>query len=571
MIVHLLDRLPTSVDRPFALYQHDESLIRHPCYVDVPGIILANSAAWFQDLQLSHIALARTIQPHCPKWWLAPQSRLDLRPWAQESIVKPLFVALALSDWMSRHPEATECLLIGCDADVGRFLREFHPEITVKGESEKSWSLQPLRQMLLRLALFTWRFLRRYRYRPGRARPGRVAVLFEPVGEYAQAHLGYRYYYGDLLDPVPEVSYHAVGWVNDPEGKVVSIFESASPWDLLVALGQQIRSLNVIRRFARQGVDCTIAGRRSTTFWSRYLRSPVFMPAQYFNALLALRAFDKLFRGSACRQVVYPYEEKGVERAAILACRASGLRTLGFTPHPQYDSALCLRDLPGSDCPKPDAYGVCGNAYVDQFVNWCRKDAQRVHVWGTRKFQGETILPKVARAPGEAPVVLLLLSHPNELRLFESWLDAEERLRHGVRYTVRTYKAVGLNAFEAESRSIRGKYPFVSETEGTLVEDLAACDLAFYCATSAGLSAVVHGRLTVHVTLYDCLAINPFFDRFAGEMLSCSSAARFADCLEMLRQADEATLETLHRRQVEAVRELFTPVRTGTILTDLSA
>ena len=73
------------------------------------------------------------------RWvWASAPSRLDVRPWGQQHLFKPLVVALAVAHWLEANPEAGQLTLVGCPAEVKNYLREFKQSIEIEGQTRSS-------------------------------------------------------------------------------------------------------------------------------------------------------------------------------------------------------------------------------------------------------------------------------------------------------------------------------------------------------------------------------------------------------------------------------------------------
>ncbi len=151
--------------------------------------------------------------------------------------------------------------------------------------------------------------------------------------------------------------------------------------------------------------------------------------------IVVYNVISKLSLNNSVKQLVFPYEEKGIERAILYAASEKKLKSIGFTPHPQHSLAVSMRDIKGSSCPKPNSYGLCGSAYISFFKNWGGKENTQMQVWGSEKGK-LSHLPFTKTIKQKKIKILLLLSHPNELKVFYNWLQSKYEL-YNINY--RTY------------------------------------------------------------------------------------------------------------------------------------
>ena len=580
--------IPDDINRPFGIYQYDEVATQNQYYIDIRGIIREKSWTWLNEVQSSYENVSKIFLKHTRLWWLTGMSRLDVRPWWQEELVKPLFYAKAVLEWIRSNTKAKEIFLIGCDPMVAIYLKEFDEELIIEGERKAPRYLyfifQAVKQSmvaLLKILIAAYRIGKHHVFKRPVNIEFRTIVLYELLPGLSVTS-GYKYFYGSLFDSVVDVETESIGYCCieytgsnikrdraelTKSNSVFFLFDSMNVSDLAVSILKNIYIILVTSIIAFTKIRCPISGSLSLRFWPNYLFQEMGR-VPCLNAICAYTALKSLLKQSPqCKLVVYPYEEKGIERAILFACQEYGVRTIGYTPHPQYRSALSLRDGMTPLSPKPSGYAVCGPAYIEYFASWCKKDRDNISVWGSEKsYKSIFEAHKINRSH---LVVLLLLSHPSELKIFYSWLRADKRIVKLATYLVRIYKGGNDKEFERLLTLLKSEFDCIKESHGQLDEDLSECDLTAFCATSAGLVAINHGRLSIYVDLNDLLPVNPCFDDL-DYMLPCKSPAEFADCLAAICNMSADTIVELHRKQVSSVEKIFYPVQTDVIKKELS-
>ena len=568
---------------PFAIYQYDESLTHFSGYIDVKTIIKKKSLIWLDEIETSHAELSKRFLAFTRWFWVTPMSRLDARPWGQEYIFKPLFFARALSDWMESHPQVQEIIVTGADPFVSNFLQEFQPNATIEGGRAFAYIVffvgLALKQSLkgfLKLCeqfLFVCRSHVFRKFDRDEALPRLYAenlVLYELVpGEPPLT--GHRYYYGSIFDSMERqkrVSYACIPHKDFSRADL----KPSSTFFLLDHLGgkevflsflNNIFILLVVWLVSFKKIPCPVAGAVSYRFWPVYLFFELGRLSCFFN-ICSYGALKNVLAQGRPKLVIYPYEEKGIERAVLFACQEKNVKSIGYLPHPQHRLTLALRDTM-TQSPKPSLYAVCGPVYVDYLKSWGRKNGHPVHVWGS----GKSFTTAPSHRFSSPLKVFLFISHPNELRVFASWLKGEKRLTNNIVYVLRIYKGCFDEQFSRGLKSLLENFKCVQESSRDFSQDLSGCDIAAFCATSAGIVAVKSGRLAVHVCLDDFFAINPCFDDLEN-MLSCESATGFADRVEEIRSLDELSLRELYAKQQTFADKVFSPIQSDTIERDLA-
>lgn len=589
MKIIFAEDLPSVLDAPFAIYNYDECAAGRENYVDIRRLVREKGWEWLDDVQSSYEAVSAAYLRHTRWWWIAPMSRLDLRPWWQEGVIKPLFFAKAVVEWIRSNP-GEECLmLIGCDPMAAVYLEEFDRILEIEGIRRRRTPLLFLIDAfkgtltaVLKMLVSAYMLLRNHAFMPDAGVDFKTLALYEYLPGLPLSS-GYRYFYGSLFDSVEDMERSSIGYccleytgrnlkVDRTEfamnKSTIFLLDNISAADIASGVFKSIHLILVTWAVAFRNIPCAVNGSASKLFWRNYLFHELGR-APFLSGICAYKALKTLFRRSpSCRTFIYPYEEKGVERAFLYASAEHGIKTVGYTPHPQYRTALALRDTFSNRPPRPASYAVCGPAYADYFSVWAKKEKGRVSIWGSSKAsKGEV---KARRINRSVTTALLLLSHPNELRIFHSWLRADKRITNGVQYIVRYYRGGNTREFEEVLSMMMKEYGCVMESRGSLDEDLTLSDITAFCATSAGPQAVNRGHLSVYLDLNDFFEINPCFDELEA-MLPCANAAGFARRLDEIRNMGADELNGLHSRQVSLAERIFSPVRADAIKEALGA
>ena len=581
MKIIFLNDLPAKLDRPFGVYDYDERFIGNPNYIDVRGIVKAKNKEWLDEVQRDHAQLSQKFLNYTRWWWVTSASRLDARPWGQEYLFKPLFFARAVVEWLGHNKETHEIILIGCDPMVALYLKEFKKDLALENKKMFFYpAIFTIRAFKYSLACLLTLFhnamhISRYHlFRRKKSIGSEVLVLYELFSHSFSLTDARKYYYDSLFDLLNSsgknrISYGCIeishckvsGLRQEVTEPIFFLLDNIGPGQLLRSIGINISLILVAWVVALRGIPCSIGPYTSRWFWPTYLFRE-FSRTSCLLAICTYSALSEVLLHQRYKFVVYPYEEKGIERAILFACYENNVASIGYAQHPQHSLAVALRDTHRPMSPKPSSYAVCGPAYVDYFESWAKKDRNSIDVWGSIKSSVKDFA--IRTVSGSDRKVLLLLSHPHELRVFRSWLLAEKRLSNKITYYVRTYKAIGGRFFAAEMAPLLKNFYCIQESNGDLAEDIRRCNIAIFCATSAGLIAVNHGCLAIHVCLDDFFQINPCFDDLDA-MLSCENAAQFARRLEDLRAVDDASINNLLERQRLFVSRIFSPIQPETI------
>lgn len=580
-------KIPENIDKPFGIYQYDELMAQNPYYIDIRGFVREKTWIWLEEIQSSFADVSRAFLRYTRWWWVtSAMSRLDARPWGQEYILKPLFFAKAIIEWIKANPNVNTIFLIGCDPLVAVYLKEFDDTLVLEENRKfflsKFFIFQACKQSLwaiLRMLRIAYFIVRYHVFKANSNVDFKIIVLNESVS-WNSLTLGHKYFYGSLFDSMNSAEANTIGFVctsfqssNLAEFRTefskdklfFFLLDNINLGDLIISMLINIYIILITWFIAFRRISCSIEKSLSNLFWPNYLFHELGR-APCLNSICCYKALKTIFRQSECKQVIYPYEEKGLERAILFACQEHNIESIGYTPHPQHRLSLSLRNTFRPMSPKPSSYAVCGSAYVDYFVSWGKKDHDSIKVWGSGKHRKNRLV--VRELNRSFLKVLLLISHPNELKVFYSWLLVEKRISNNISYLIRAHKVADYKKFDKVLIPLIREFDFIKESQSSLIEDLSQCDLAVFCATSAGPVAVNHGYLAIYVDLNDFFEINPCFDDL-DVMLACKSPAEFANRLDEICSMNADSIMELHHEQLSFVERIFSPIQTSTMKEDL--
>jgi len=574
------------INAPFALYEFDEYLAKKPLYIDIRGIVRKRRLLWLDDLHKSFSKVSSAFLRYTRWWWVTPMSRFDARPWGQEPLIKPLFFAKAILEWRKENPDFKTMYLIGCNPLVAVYLKEFDKSVIFKGD-RKIFRLffltkHIIKQSVIAIAKMTLTAYYVFRYHlfaKGKMIIDRSIIILYEFAMVDKPKMRPNYYFTNIFnhiqrDIADKIYFVCISFLRPAtntfrkkmheDKEFLFLLDNINLIDLIrgVLINVNIIFKTHILNFFK--LSCNIGEGSSNIFFKFYMFNEVGR-LSCLSSILCYSSLKRLFYQNNYKLAVYPYEEKGVERAILFACNEYSVRTIGYTPHPQHNLALALRDVYKPVSPKPSSYAFCGPAYIEYFTLWGKKKPDKMKVWGSGKsIKGSLIKQEFNRHELK---IIVLLSHPNELRVFGSWLRADNRLRENTYYLIRIYKPA-YKAFENDLKKLIREFNFVEESQGSLIEDMKKCNLAIFSGTSAGIEAINNGYLALYTDLNDFFEINPCFDDL-NVMLPSYSSKEFADRLDEICLMGNNSLIELHKKQLSLSKNIFSSIDINAVERDM--
>lgn len=533
--------------------------------VDLRAFVERRHESWLDQLADWYERL--TTHARSKWWWLLPASRLHI--W--HAPIRPLLFALGLLEIFGDRRAATICA-VGCPAIVGRYVKELSGgAISVKGKSDAlSMILLKLRRPLGRMRDVAV-FLRQVRRRlnlPGSERRADLLVFSLGLSTEVLRERG-DHFFGRVFDADRD----RVQWLYDfgrppANGDVMTELRKIGRRAIdshLLTWREACEILRVayrIRRTMRRALkglpELRIDGASSRLFPREYFTELALAPLS-LQELTLLFVTRRLLGDVRPRVVAYPYEEKGLERALIYACQEHDetVRTVGFAHAVHNPGLLYMREARAeARPPRPSVLAVTGKATQD----WLRREgrADNVVVVGSPRV-GSSAVPR-AKSESKLLRVLLIVGFGYEPERLIDWLNLCPHLFVECEVKVRAYPYSWSEQQRAAMTRLR--LCGVQSAQGTFEQQVGDADVVLSCATSAGVEAMLLGRVTVHVALHDLCPTNPYSGKVEGKvLLRCRNPEELKRLLLRLKAMPDSEYQSIVEEQGRIARRIYEPFR----------
>lgn len=586
-----VDALPSGIGRGWhAHYGHPEEPAEGWMACDVRSVIRAHQAAWVEAFDAWHAALCRQALAITRWWWLLPASRPNI--WVQRATLKPLVFAAALSEWAAAHPACRPIHVVGATAAVRRYLEEWNPGQEPGGRCGPM--MRPWRTPA-RLLKACWTLLGRCLAHAGRwpatSPPAGAKFVFYShiVQARALAEHG-DHFFGAMLEAAEsafpgevltayllhdEAERSEVERLLSRSGRRFTfLFDHLTRWDACWAAWQGLLTCVSVSQALRGAPPIRLGRWVSRSFAGSFLAEQLLaQPAVVEFAVY--RAMKRLIARSGLRVLAYPYEEKALERALLQACAeaARSVRTLGYAhaAHSTGHVALRARAEGMPSPPKPDRLLATGRRAAEFLSGWAKQGAARVGVVGSPRSLGPFPPAQSEAARRESLRVLILIGFGEELETLAAFVERQPRLFAGCEVRIRRYDFAWRQAQDrGEARLLRAAVSGTITVEaGSLRQQLAWCDLALFSSTSAGIQAMLAGRLVISADLQDLFEADPCVGATAC-FARCATAGELGQALDRARALPDGE----YARQVQAQRDfavsIFAPVDRARLIRELA-
>lgn len=539
-------------------------------------IWLSEIDSWYRKLSAQAIGLTRW-------WWLFPGSRLILWATTTHFSLKPILFALAIVHLCAR--QSTKIVwIVGAPDELVAYLSEWATnETSIQIEDNrlrtpgnfhgyrffctvKFW-LKLAKQVALVLRCV---FLRK---RKG-VEPVSVIVNSLILNPELIPKNG-DHFFGHMLDNNACFNDGDIAWFyNDVGlshrktkaelakiGKKAYFISDFFKWsDLWFALRKGYIANRALKKLLLVPPSLCTGGLVTKKFSYDFIANLALAGIPIFE-LIIYRQFSRIIRESGAKVLIYPYEEKPLERAMLLAVQdyAPNMKTIGFG-HAAYSKGhLYLRRAHHDEPPRPDFIAVTGETARDNFEK-AGVPAEQIVVIGSPRYRNLAqdawgFCSKARRK------LLLLTGHGFELRIFAALIESKPDLFNNYELIVRRYPYSWFEEQDAAEVRLQAAGIVYRCVSGDLMTQIDESDIVVFESTSAGMEAVLRGKMVVQLNLSDCVSTDHFYGSDGhDEIKYCHNADELEILLNYIDSLTSSQYVMAVQRQRELVVGLYSPV-----------
>lgn len=593
MIFRFVHTLPEDHTGYFAHYDHHRvpnGDLWH--YLDIRGYIREHQKAWLDEVDFWHSKLSECTLDREPLWWLMPASRLI--SW-HPPVLKPIFFAIGLLE-LGKQSDCKEIYLLGCPAEVAEYLDEMDANAVIHRVGFKPCrfgrAISTGRTWFYRQMVVAWlRTIKNIFVLAGRVMAARSAgmekrgfhakvIVFSMLLNLDTLKKEGDHFYGYMFDAIPGLTRKDIVWFYSAKSRkksdyigladygeekgyqITTLEELCSNIDLVKVF---FSSCRLLARFATLGPllpALNVAGRRSQYISEKFFFSKIhFQPPSLEIAFLL--AAKRLMALSNADTFVYPYEEKGIERAFLMASREmkKNIRTIGLAHAVHNDGHLYLRVRKNGavNAPRPDWIGVTGPTAAKWLEVQAGMDPRTMVVCGSKRHVNS--FPARWGLEKRHLRVLVLTGMGYELGILANYLEEARTLFQGCEVWIRRYPYDWLKEQDAGISRLQHMDNSIQVNDDPLLNQLEWCDAAIFNSTSAGLQSMLAGRLSIYADLHDFVPLDPLLEK--GDLsrtMRCFSGSELQIALEKIRSMSHTDYVAAAKDQIAFAEKIYGPV-----------
>lgn len=582
--MHLIfvDELPANVIGKYAHYKHRRVGGSRWEYCDIRKYIGQHQDKWLSDVELWHSELSKTFLKHTKWWWLMPESRLIA--WHPPHL-KSFFFALALIEYCEKF-KYNEVYLVECPMEVYNYLKELKPDYRIsfcqaKASQRPSGKSKIFSRQLTNLKNLIILAIRCLPKSKNISAMDKVKIIIYSHVLDAETLLQKGdHFFGLMFDEISGIDRKDILWLYfslSRKEKIAveqhrqSVGQKAAFLHELITLTDFIRIvLTSIRlayniKFVKNKLPILKIDKYQSQIFSKIFFSELMQGVLPLTELAAYYAVRRLLKSTAARVLIYPYEEKGLERAILYACRndvRDVVNTIGFA-HAVYNKGhLYLRRHDSLiNSPKPDCVATTGPSMKDWLIKWAMARPEQVAVVGSPRYHDRLPLRDNFEGHRNCLRVLVISGQGYELNILANYIEEAIDLFNNCEILIRRYPYDWHNQQDEGICRLRKLSKNIRVETGSMINQLSWCDVAIYSSTSAGIEAMLSGRLAIYAELHDFLILDPMTGKGdISKIFRCSTPTELKATLREIRGMNTQEYLMVLQRQYEFASQIYAPV-----------
>lgn len=597
--MHLIfvEDLPSHLHGRYAHYKHRKNVKEGWEYCDIRALIGKNQDQWLKDVEHWHSDLSKVMLKYTRWWWLLPASRLIA--W-YPPILNPLFFAIAVIEYC-KISNKDELYLVACPDDVFYYLKEFRSDYNLsfsapsrsidtspRGErtykkshkniiSEKKGEirlrfLNNIKQLLLLARRCLFNRVPVENIKQAKAMVFSYALKSNALGNQED------HFFCKMFDQHSLSDNNNITWVYHTrfgqkirikdnrlkEDNIVFLYDFLTLSDFIKVLQESWLLFRLLKRIKNELPLMKVSVYQSKIFTEIYF-SEMMENSLPITEISAYFAIKRILEHSKIRVIIYPYEEKGIERAIIQACRTDlrYVRTVSFA-HAVYNKGLLyLRNRPSGleNSPKPDIIAAPGPSLKKWLIDWAEITPERLEVIGSPRYHKR--LPLRENIEGhQAPLrVLIIIGQWYELDILANYVEERKDIFDNCEILVRLYPYSWNKQQDEGLKRLRRLLRSVQIGAGELTDQINWCDVAIYSSTSAGLEAMLCGRLAIYLELHDIFVLDPMDGKGdLSNIYRCDTPNELKDILSKISSMDNEKYLREVDKQYNFASAVYSPI-----------
>ena len=535
-----------------------------------------NIESWQNQLATWHELVCQIGQKHYNDWWLTDASRLV--SW-YPNINQSLFFTVGLIR-ICEDLTIDEIYIVNAPKEVEILTRDVHQDWDIISENRrytKKYISSVIKKVLSPYKSITNMFIRSFKLFSPLAKDlsDIKLIIFSNLIDFDRFQSSGDHYFGNMFDEINDVRNENKLWIflselnRNEERIVLSSVRSKSYrafilQDLLTLSDAAIILFRTgafyffSQRFKTKIPIISIDGMKFTSY-SLFFYNETIKHKPPILAFQVKYAFKAIVSQVPTASLFYPFEDKGIERAILSQSR--NLYTIGYAHaiHNSGHSYLKQKKLEEAAPQWPNLIGCSGKAAAQWLENKKEINFDRLVTIGSNRYIN--ILEKTKFIHNGTLRVLVLAGQAYEITMLANYVEQNTTIFKNCELTIRRYP---YDNQEEQNEGIIRLKRLISDVKvlgGPLLKQINDCDIAIYASTSAGVEAMLSGRICIYVDMHHVIPLDCLESK--GDVSSLFTANTPDNLEEVIRKIESMTLNEYNDHAIKGRNfaiSLFAPV-----------
>jgi len=564
-------------------YQYELSNIPGWVRKDVRDIVYVKENEWLDELDAWHKKLSQQASK-LTKWWnLLPGSRLIVTKSANNFELKPILFSLAVIDfysnsdneifWIKGVPKEVKKYLFEWSKQVGGVeIDDRNIESNFDLRDTEFFGLLSFLSVLFKQTLYIVRKVSFAKKSP--VVPADV-IVNSMLLDQNLIHSKGDHFFGHMIDDIEKESEKKIIWfysdmpdniqsckteLNKINRTSIFIHDCFKLSDLWFAVQEVFKTRSLMKNELLNVPPLKISGLEFYEFTFDFVNNLVWNKSPFVE-LIVYCQIVRVIEESGAKVIIYPYEEKTMEHALLLAASSSPtmIKTIGFA-HASYTKGyLYFRRCSGWSQPVPKFIASTGKIACDKFKNHGVPEKQLIVIGSPRS--NTYSLPNKNKIYQKNKQVLVLIGHGYELQLFANWLEIIPNLFNGYNLIIRRYPYAWTKEQDLAELRMRSAGVMFNCEDGELISQIDKSHLVLFVSTSAGIEAIIRGCLAIQVSLGNIVSTNHFGETISSDYITyCNTVHELSVKLKEVSSMTQIQYNYYVKKQQEIALELYSNV-----------
>jgi len=515
-----------------------------------------NIESWQSQLVSWHDQVCQIGQKIYDDWWLTDASRLI--SW-YPNINQSLFFTVGLIR-ICEDLTIDEIYIVNAPKEVEILTRDVHKDWDIISENRrytKKYIISVIKRVLTPYRSIIKMLIRSFKLFSPLAKDlsDIKLIIFSNLIDFDRFQSSGDHYFGNMFDEINDVRNENKLWIflselgnRNEERTILSSVRSKSYrayilQDLLTLSDAAIILLRIgafylfSQRFKTKIPIISIDGMKFTSF-SLLFYNETIKNKPPIIAFQTKYAFKAIVSKVSTASLFYPFEDKGIERAILSQSR--NLYTIGYAHAIHNSGHLFLKEKKLEEAAPqwPNLIGCSGKAAAHWLANKKEINLDRLVTIGSNRYVN--IIEKTKFTHNGILRILVLTGQNYEITMLANYVEQNATIFNNCELTVRLYP---YDYHEEPNEGIIRLKRLISNVkvlDGPLLKQIDDCDIVIYASTSAGIEAMLLGRICVYVDMHHIVPLNCLESK--GDVSSLFTANTPDELKEVLKKIESMTL-----------------------------